>query len=141
MKLSQHNFRINSSNWESYKNGIKHNSSYDVFELENWEQLFTWNAAMRETEEAWVRMPTDAEWGELVKTKNDIPNIEYNGYYYGGSFNSRGYDVYYWSSTVYALNTSVAWCRGMYYANHFVGRYAYDQSYASSVRCIEEYNQ
>jgi len=73
------------------------------------EQLFTWEAAIRETAKVGKRMPTKDEWRDL-KNKREMPicdkfsdpfiHFPYPGYRFpDGSFGSRGGFAIFWSST------------------------------------------
>jgi len=82
LELEDHNFKVNSDGWKKITvDDVEYleNPEGDIWEiLENearGEQLFTWKSAMRETEKAGKRMPTDSEFTELLKTKEDMPNL------------------------------------------------------------------
>lgn len=77
LTLEPNNFRVNSKGWKK-KNcqGVtsKINPKGDIVEYVSGvskeligEQLFTWDAAMRETKKAGKRMPTDEEFNGLEK--------------------------------------------------------------------------
>jgi hypothetical protein len=56
---------------------------------------------MRETQKVGKRVPTDEEFYELLKTKEDIKNLVLSGYRTtdGITFDDRGYYAYLWSSS------------------------------------------
>jgi uncharacterized protein (TIGR02145 family) len=56
--------------------------------------------------------------------------------YYGSSFNHRGYNVHFWSSSVYSSTT--AWTKTFDYGNATVYRNYNYRSYGLSVRCIRD---
>ena len=100
-----------------------------------WEWLYNWEWAMKESEYLGKRMPTDAEFSEILKTKDDMPNIAYAGYCSSGSScYVRGASATYWSST---KSSASAWRRYFNYSYDSVTREAGAQSYAFSVRCLK----
>lgn len=143
LKLEDHNFRINSDGWHKItKDGKSYleNQEKDVWEfLEGeckGEQLFTYDAAIRETKKAGKVMPTDEKLTELLKTKEDLKNVIYPGYRgTGGSFNYIGFDFYLWSST--PNGASGAWARYLTSNYSTVNRYIYTRAYGFSVRCLK----
>lgn len=143
LRLEDHNFRVNSNKWkkitvEDEKYLV--NSKGDIWEIleRNCKgaQLFTWDAATRETKKAGKRMPTDDEFTELLKTKKDMSNIVYSNYrYINGSFSSRGTGAKFWSST---QSGTTAWARGLYSSSSTVSRDTFSKAGGFSVRCIKE---
>ena len=102
----------------------------------HWEWLYNWEWAMKECEYLGKRMPTDAEFSKILKTKDDMLNIAYAGYCSSwSSCNYRGYSAYYWSST---KSSASAWRRYFYCSYDSVDRYTNAQSYAFSVRCLKD---
>ena len=94
---------------------------------------------MNECEYLGKRMPTDEEFYEILKTKDDMPNIVYAGYCSsGGSCNSRGYNAFYWSSSVYAPSPTNSWYRYLSYSYAAVYRNYNAQAYVFSVRCLKD---
>lgn len=83
--LERTNFRILSDGWEmlalSTGTRVKINAEKDVWELCHGqfagEQLFTFNAAQRETQKAGKRMPSWDNWFEIIRTVN--PEIDEDG--------------------------------------------------------------
>lgn len=150
LQLEDKNFRIDSNLWESKtmpqycsidwedEIEVKVNPEWDVFELPDGEQLFTYYAAIREAEKAGKRLPTDEEFDELLKTKSDMPNVTYAGNCNGGSCNYRGYNANYWSSSVYAPSPTNAWRRNLNYSFASVSRTNNAQAVAFSVRCLKD---
>jgi len=143
LELEDHNFKVNSKRWRKVKiNGEVYlqNPEGDIWEITKGEckgeQLFTFQAMMRETKKAGKRVPTDEEFSKLVKTKDDIKNVKYCGYRdTGGTFDTLGTDAYFWSSTVSGSN---AWYRNLYYMYATVGRNEDDQANGFSVRVLKE---
>ena len=138
-----HNFRVNSNGWKKI---IADNEEYlenpegDIWEIlegeANGEQLFTWNAAMRETKKAGKRMPTDEEFSEILKSKADMPNLILAGNRTtAGSFYDRGARADFWSSTESGAN---AWYRCLYLSLATVYRATNDKADGFSVRCLKE---
>ncbi|MFH1759198.1 MAG: FISUMP domain-containing protein, partial [Patescibacteria group bacterium] len=100
------------------------------------EQLFTWQAAMRETKKAGKRMPTDEEFTELLKTKSDMPNIVLAGYRdTDGSFSNQSSYAYFWSS---AESSTYAWTRLLSSSYATVYRHALSPAVGFSVRCLKD---
>ncbi|MEA2113020.1 MAG: hypothetical protein U9P50_03595 [Patescibacteria group bacterium] len=145
LKLEEENFRVDSSGWKEKRN------QQEVVYLENpggniWEyvdgvpeelvgeQLFTWPAAMRETEKVGKRMPTDEEFNQFQK--EDFGQIPYSGLRNAdGSFNYLSTYTYFWSSTVSGSN---AWIRHLHSSYSTVYRYPYYQANSFSVRCLKD---
>ena|SRR3990167_2223440 len=141
-----HNFRIDSTGWEKIISDGKEylvNPTDDVWEITDedckGEQLFTWDAAMRETQKAGERMPTDEEFSEILKTKKDMPNLVFSGYRNTtGTCSGRGTYTRFWSST---QSGARAWNHRLNTSNSAVGRNDLSKAYGFSVRCIEEIPQ
>lgn len=144
--LEDHNFRINSKGWEKITvDGEEYlvNPENDIWEILNGEyageQLFTWNAAIRETKKAGKRMPTDEEFTELLRIKEDMPNLVLAGghYYLTGLFGYRGSYASFWSST--ESNGSHAWNRYLTSSLAAVFRNTtYYKAHGFSVRCLKK---
>ncbi len=142
LELEDHNFKVNSDGWKKITvDDVEYleNREGDIWEiLENearGEQLFTWKSAMRETEKAGKRMPTDSEFTELLKTKEDMPNLVFSGNRNtNGAFFNSGTNTYFWSSSVSGAN---AWGRYLSSSNSTVTRYPYGQVNGFSVRCLK----
>jgi hypothetical protein len=142
LQLEDHNFKVDSTGWTKIVvGGVSYleNPEKDIWEMLECagEQLFTWEAAMRETERAGKRMPTDEEFDVLFKEKKDMPNIVYAGYYdYTDKvFRNFGAGGYWWSSTP---SSGDAWGRGLGSSYSTVGRLADYQGLGFSVRCIKQ---
>ena len=138
-----HNFRIDSTGWNKIIYDGKEylvNPTNDIWEITDGdykgEQLFTWDAAMRETQKAGERIPADEEFSEILKTKEDMPNLVFPGYRgTAGTYFYRGTYANFWSSTQSSPN---AWYRGLNSSYSSVYRNAHTKAYGFSVRCIEE---
>ena len=143
LKLEDHNFKINSDGWKKITvDGVKYleNPEKDIWEMLDrkyrGEQLFTYDAMIRETKKRGKRVPTDDELGELLEEKEDLKNIVYTGYRYtNGSYYFLGSVLYLWSST--PSGSSNAWRRLMYTSYSTVARNAYYRGYGFSVRCLK----
>ena len=115
IEVEKENFRVDSTGWEQrIKEGITYLESpiKDIWEYVAGvneeligQQLFTWDAAMRETEKAGKRMPSDEEWATIIENYNEIngalkkeaEQFPFVGYRSGinGPFNKVGsYGVY-----------------------------------------------
>ena len=140
IELEEKNFKINSDNWvkKTNENWVEYleNETADVWQLlSNGEQLFTRNAAMRETQKAGKRMPTDEEFEEL--NKEDFDRIMYTGYcdpY--DSFYELGTNAVFWSST--ENNVTKASIRDLSSSLSTVDRHEASKDHRFSVRCIQE---
>ena len=109
MELEERNFRVKSDDWARITVGSKEykiNPEKDIWEfLEGnlkGEQLFTWEAAVRETEVTGKRIPTAKEFRELLRTREDMPNLAFAGRYGSGGKDFeveyyRKVDAYFWS--------------------------------------------
>ena len=143
LELEEHNFKINSDGWKKITvNGKKYleNPKKDIWEMleEKYrgEQLFTYDAMMRETKKRGKRVPTDEEFNELLKTKEDLKNIVLSGYRYtNGSYYSLGSNLYLCSST--PSGSSDAWRRDLYTSYSTVYRSAGNRGYGFSIRCLK----
>ena len=109
LQLEDSNFWIDSKGWKTKVEDwikVKVNSEWDIWEFAEWEfkweQLFTWDAAMRETEKAGKKIPTRGQWEELIEQDKEfilnLPKVGYRNssiayYYYQGTYGS------YWSSS------------------------------------------
>ncbi len=143
LKFEPRNFRVSSAGWKKITvAGKKYlvNPEGDIWEITDGEakgeQLFTLDAAMRETAKAGKRMPTDKEFSRLLKTKADMPNLVLAGYRYStGSFGYRGAVAYLWSSTEYG---SYAWYRYLSSGYATVYRSYINKACGFSVRCLKK---
>jgi len=141
LKLEDHNFRVNSDGWKKITVDDKEyllNEKEDIWEILHGEfrgeQLFTWDAAIRETKKAKKRMPTDEEWN--LFEKENIKNIKYVGFRYtDGTFRNSGSYTYLWSSL---QSSSSAWDRNLGSSEARVGRNLNSKLNGFSVRCIQE---
>jgi hypothetical protein len=144
LEFEDHNFRIDSTGWKKKtEDGQDYleNPEGDVWELVNCEdpklngeQLFTWEAMMRETKGK--RVPTDEEFDELPKDKEDMPNLVFAGRRdTDGSFDYLSSYASFWSSSVFGPN---AWRRTLYSSGSTVYRYASNQTRGFSVRCLKD---
>jgi len=139
--LEDHNFKINSDGWKKITVKDKEyleNPEKDIWEIlgkeARGEQLFTWKSAMRETEKANKRMPTDEEFSELLKTKEDMPNLVFTGYRNTNTlFYNLGMYSYFWSSSV---SGSTALNHYLNSSHSTVYRLPFTQAFGFSVRCL-----
>ena len=147
IKFKPHDFRINSDGWikKTDPNGIAYleNPEGDVWELVDpkypelvGKQLFTWDAAMRETALAGEIMPTDEDFDLLFKTKADMPNLLLSGYRgTDGSFVYLSGYGYFWSSLE---SGSSAWRRALRSSYATVHRDTNSKAFGFSVRCLKD---
>jgi hypothetical protein len=145
LELEDYNFKVNSDGWvKKTSDDVEYleNPEGDIVEIINHpdlsgEQLFTWDAAMRETKKAGKRMPTDEEFDDLLGEKDDIKNIKYCGYRYsdGSSFNNLNVHTRWWSSSQSSSTNS--WSRDLNRDYSDVYRDASNKLYGFSVRCVK----
>ena len=145
LAFEPNNFRIDSKGWKKIKskNGVnlKVNAIGDVWELLDGEgkgdQKFTWDAAEREAKKQGKRIPTDEQFTELLKTKEDMPNIVFSGYR-GIDTNccNRGTNTFYWSSSQDAASIAWNWHLSSSYSTVF--RNPGSKAYGFSVRCLKD---
>lgn len=144
LSLEPANFRVNSKGWKRRKqNGVtfKVNPEGDITEYVSGvrkdlkgEQLFTWDAAMRETKKAGKRMPTDEEFNELEKEL--LTCCVFPGYRDTvGAFYIRGSNTYFWSSSE---SGTYAWRRYLSSGLSTVYRGTHSGAVGFSVRCLKD---
>ncbi|MFH1967833.1 MAG: hypothetical protein ABIJ84_00410 [bacterium] len=148
LELEDANFRVNSDGWvkKTSLDGqeFMESPTGDIWEIANCreypelnnEQLFTWDAAIRETARAGKRIPSDQEFDKLLKTKNDMPNLVFAGYRNtAGSFLNLSSAGTFWSSVQSGSN---AWRRYLHSGFGTVYRATYSKAYGFSVRCLKD---
>ena len=138
LKLESQNFRVNSDGWK--KKTIDNietleSPTKDILEINEGklkgEQLFTWEAAMRETKKAGKRIPTGEELSKLAPTKEDIENLLLAGYRNtSGCFYNQGKHTSFWLS-------SESGERGLCSTPPTVGRSVQYKANGFSVRCLQ----
>jgi len=147
LELEDHNFRVNSDGWKKFTDDGQDylvNPEEDVWELINHkdselngEQLFTWDAAMREVEKAGKRIPTDEELTEILETKEDMPNALLAGYRsVAGGFIHSGSSAYVWSSS--QSSSTYAWRRHLGSGYSTINRDPGNRNYGFSLRCLKD---
>lgn len=149
LELEEKNFQVDSTGWTkkiidcipflvSPCGGILEYLYTEEYPELTGEQLFTWEAAMRETKKVGKRIPTDDEF--LLFEKKDFGKIVYAGNCSSGgsSCNYRGDYAYYWSSTVYSPSPTLSWNRYLVYSSASVYRNGNGQSSDFSVRCLKD---
>ena len=142
LELEDHNFRVNSDGWKKItidSEEYLENPEKDVWELLNekcrGEQLFTYDAAIRETEKAGKVIPSDEQFVEL-KEKKDLKNVVFPGIRNtDGSFTNLGSFLLLWSSTPSGSDDACSRNLTTYYSTVF--RAASSRAYGFSVRCIK----
>jgi DNA-directed RNA polymerase subunit H (RpoH/RPB5) len=145
LELEDHNFKVNSDGWvKKTSNDIEYleNKEGDIVEIINHpdlsgEQLFTWDAAMRETEKAGKRIPTDDEFDDLLKEKDDIKNIKYCGNRStdGSSFGNLNMNAHWWSSS--QSSSTDSWRRSLHRDFSNVYHLTANKLLGFSVRCVK----
>ena len=137
IQLEPTTFRIPvTNNWKPCENKEWVESPMgDIWAHKNGEQLYTWNAAMREIKKVGKRLPTDDEL-EGIEPK------DFAGLFVGYrspdvSFYNRGTTTGVWSSSD---SGGYAWSRCLYSCDSTVRRYPNTKAYGFSVRCVLEEN-
>ena len=138
LKLESQNFRVCSNGWK--KKTIDNiapleSHTQDIWEINEGklkgEQLFTWEAAIRETRKAGKRIPTGEELSKLAPTKENMENLLLAGYRYtNGCFYNQGTSLSFWLS-------SESRERGLYSTDPTVERNTNDKALGFSVRCLQ----
>ena len=141
LAFEDHNFRINSDGWKKITVDHKEyleNDTKDVWEmLEDFpgEQLFTWDAAMRETQKAGKTIPNEKNFDELLTTKSDMPKLLLVGEREtNGTFANTGAYGNFWSSLQSGAN---AWYRNLDSGYATVFRATNSKAYGFSVRTLK----
>ena len=148
--LENTNLKIDSSEWKEKEIEwikVKINSEWDVTEYLEWklmwEQLFTWEAAMRESEKQWKRLPlTDNDNKEFQAIIDKVWVEEFMklfpGYRYmnGGDFWDRGSNLYLWS--VSSSNVDNAFNMNFSKGDSSSKRNWNYKSHGLSVRCLKD---
>jgi len=143
LELEEENFKINSDGWHKItidSEEYLENPEKDVWELLSeecrGEQLFTYDAAMRETEKAGKLIPSDEQLSELLKAAEDLKNVKLPGYRgTNGAFYFLGSYLYLWSST--ESSSTTAWRRYIFSSYSTVAPSAVSKGYGFSVRCLK----
>ena len=146
LKFEDHNFRVDSDGWKKITvDGGEYleNPEKDIWEILNekarGEQLFTFEAMQRETKKAGKTVPTDEQFTELLKEKEDMPNLVLAGFRHSnGSFINLSSNAYLWSSSQYS--STYAWSRYLNSSSTTVYRYYINKENGFSVRCIKDNN-
>ena len=110
--LDKENFKINSWNWKKKKIWwikVKINPEWDITEYLDWElvweQLFTWEAAMRECKKIWKRLPfadyNNPEFQSIIEKiwvseLKLFPGFRYNDL---SNFSGKWVSAYFWSAS------------------------------------------
>jgi len=144
LELEEHNFKINSDGWKKITvDGKKYleNPKKDIWEIlereYRGEQLFTYDAMMRETKKRGKIVPTDNELSELLEIKEDLRNAVLPGRRgTSTAFYGFGSHLNLWSST--PSGSSDAWNRSIDTSDSTVLRYAISRGYGFSVRCLKD---
>ncbi len=147
IELEDYNFRVDSTGWKKITNTSDDEENYlenpegDIREILEGscktQQLFTWEAAIRETAKAGKRMPTDKEWLSLVKMTEDIPNLAFAGCSYGEYIGGQSNHTSLWSSTE---NRHEAWCLSAGKRDSYINKNGYgmiEKKHGFSVRCLK----
>lgn len=140
-ELEEDNFKIDSTGWKTIlvqEEKYKVNLEGDVWEILvgnfKGEQLFTMDAAMRETIKAGRRMPKSWEVTKILKTKSDMPNLLLVGARsIEGLFSDQGKVAYFWQ---YSDNGS-SWCWVLSASHDNVMSFVFIETQGLSVRCLK----
>ena len=144
-QLEDFNFRVDSTNWNIIivnEQRYRENKEKDIWELLDYsakgEQLFTWEAAMRETKKAGKRLPTDEEFSRLLRTKKDMKNIVFTGEHNeDGRFRCHGKYADFWSSSQTDYDVNDAWIQYLIVSNNTATRTTGEKTKGFLVRCLK----
>ena len=144
LEFEDHNFRVSTEGWEKITvddESYLVNEEEDIWEFSDGEakgeQLFTWDAMMRETKKVGKRVPTDEEFDILLKTKEDMPNLVYAGHRStSGAFSYLGSYANFWSSS--QSSSTYAWSRYLHSSESRVNRATDTKTHGFSVRCLKD---
>ena len=89
LEFEDHNFRVDSDGWKKItvdEEEYLENPKKDIWEILNeearGEQLYTFESMQRETKKAGKTVPTDEQLTELLKEKEDMPNLVLSSYFF-----------------------------------------------------------
>ena len=144
IEFEEHNFKVNSDGWKKitvYGEEYLENPEKDIWEIlgeeARGEQLYTFESMQRETKKAGKTVPTDEQFTELLKEKEDMPNLVLAGFgHSNGSFGYLSSSAYLWSSSQHSSTS--AWSRYLNSSSTTVGRYNINKEYGFSVRCLKD---
>lgn len=136
-EFEKENFKIDSEGWKK-KGEFLENDTKDVWEFRKGdyagEQLFTWEAAIRETKKAGKTMPTKDDFEKaFTDIIPDWPKAG-NRYYGSGSLVNLGSGGAYWSSSINGAN---AYNLYFYTGGVYPGG-SNNRGYGFSVRCLKD---
>jgi len=146
LQLEEENFWVDSSEWKRFANKQNiiylENSEGDIWEYVGGvkkeligQQLFSWSAAMRETEKVGRKIPTNDQFN-LLKREDFGGKILYTGCHSLNDvcdFCNFGTYTYFWSSDVDGLT---AWSCHLYSGCPTVLHDLNNQVHGFSVRCL-----
>ena len=146
IELEDHNFRVNSDGWKKITvDGEEYleNPEKDIWEILNeearGEQLYTFESMQRETKKAGKTVPTDEQFSEILKEKEDMPNLVLAGFRTTtGSFRYLSSTAYLWSSSQFSSTSALSRYLNSSYST--VLRVASNKTVGFSVRCIKDNN-
>ena len=148
-KKEEENFLLNLIKYDSFAGYswllYKINSLQDIVEIifENWEkeQLFTWDAMIRETKKAWKRVPTNEEFRYIFHTLKEkyeeikiidklwinlVGSVKFNNFEHV----DMNFNQYFWSYDNYGYFFS----RRLFFSENCSN---YRKDYGFSVRCFK----
>lgn len=147
-ELEENDFSVDSNDWEVISvevinaGGVrcKISPQGDIWEFLEGKyagrQLFTWDAAIRETKKAGKQMPSDAEFSRFLKTRGNMPNVVFAGnYHYNGFFEKQGERAVFWSRS--KLGDDSAYIRWLDSSSLEVAACPYEARLGFSVRCLK----
>ena len=146
IELEDHNFRVNSDNWKKitvYGEEYLENPEKDIWEIlgeeARGEQLYTFESMQRETKKAGKTVPTDEQFSEILKEKEDMPNLVLAGFRTTtGSFRYLSSTAYLWSSSQFSSTSALSRYLNSSYST--VLRVDSSKTNGFSVRCIKDNN-
>ena len=137
VKLEPTTFRIPvTTEWKTCEDKEwRESPTRDIWVHEDGEQLYTWNAAMREIKKVGKRLPTDEELEGMEPKDFTDPLVGYRDT--DGEFYARGTHTYVWSSSE---SGCYAWRRCLGSRGTTVYRNTGTKAAGFSARCVREEN-
>ncbi len=148
--MDEENLKVDSSEWKEKEIDwikVKINTEWDITEYLEWElageQLFTWDAAMRESEKQWKRLPlADDDNKEFQAIIEKVWVKEFNKLFPGcrdtdgSGFSTRGYGLFLWSAS--SSDEDDAYSIVLTKGDSSSYRYWNGKSLGFSVRCFKD---
>lgn len=113
LQLEKDYFKVDSSNFIKYKYG-KHNKDKTIIEDKNWNQFFTFKAALEETKKAWKKLPTLQQISVMLQ-EWDKEFIIKNKFTINKFFDIDMEDLTEWFTLIWATSQWMLWNKKAYH--------------------------